>query len=47
MNITIASFANGAITTTALTALWQYDYGQILKVEGIELPTAYEVEVYE
>ena len=44
MNITIASFANGAITTTALTALWQYDYGQILKVEGIELPTAYEVQ---
>ena len=23
--------------------LWQYDYGQILKLEGIELPLAYEV----
>lgn len=43
-NIVTASFANGAVTTTTLTALWQYDYGQILKVEGIELPTAYEVQ---
>ena len=42
-NIVTASFANGAVTTTTLTALWQYDYGQILRIEGVELPVAYEV----
>lgn len=39
------------IITAAVTALqtvktlpaWQYDYGQILKLEGVDLPEAYEV----
>lgn len=44
MNKTFAVFANGGTMTTAQTALWQYDYGQILVVQGIELPTAYEVQ---
>lgn len=44
MNKTFAVFANGGTMTTAQTALWQYDYGQILVVQGIELPNAYEVQ---
>lgn len=30
-------------TTCGTTPLYQYDYGQILKIHGVELPDAYEV----
>lgn len=46
MNITTASFGTDRTSTetSARTApLWQYDYGQVLKIDGVELPTAYEV----
>lgn len=41
MNVITAVFTRSARTST--TALYQYDYGQILKIEGIDLPQAYEV----
>ena len=42
-NITVADFSGGGRRTTA-AALYQYDYGQILRFSGIEdLPAAYEV----
>lgn len=44
MNTVIAVFANGGTMTTTQTALWQYDYGQVLIVQGIQLPTSYEVQ---
>lgn len=31
------------VTATASTAAWQYDYGQILKINGLQLPEVYEV----
>lgn len=41
-NIIVAKFC--ADQTRAWTdELWQYDYGQILKFDGLELPDAYEV----
>lgn len=40
-NVTTVSF--GALRQAVTHALWQYDYGQILKIEGLELPQAYEV----
>jgi hypothetical protein len=43
-NITIATFSNGETMTVASTPLYQYDYGQVLKVEGLELPNAYSVD---
>lgn len=43
MNKVIAVFANGGTMTTTQTALWQYDYGQILVIQGVQLPAAYEV----
>ena len=44
MNIVTAVFANGSNNTFANENLYQYDYGQILKIEGVELPVAYTVE---
>lgn len=41
MNITKAVFANERTVVTEY--LWAYDYGQILEIEGIELPAAFEV----
>ena len=41
-NITIANFGASNRSTTT-DPLFQYDYGQILKIEGLELPVAYEV----
>lgn len=41
-NIVTAKFHNSRRTTTR--AITQYDYGQILRIEGIELPDAYEVD---
>lgn len=42
MNTTTVRFTNGQ-TAVAMTRLWQYDYGQRLIIEGLDLPTAYEV----
>ena len=42
-NIVVADFSGGGRKTT-VAALWQHDYGQILKFSGIDdLPVAYEV----
>ena len=40
-NIVTALFGELRYCTTV--AKWQYDYGQILKIEGVDLPAAYEV----
>lgn len=40
-NIIRAVFCN--TTSTSASGLYQYDYGQILKFEGIDLPSTYEV----
>lgn len=40
-NVTTVSF--GALRKAVAHALYQYDYGQILKIEGLDLPAAYEV----
>ena len=44
MNIVTAVFESGSNNTFANENLYQYDYGQILKVEGVDLPSAYTVE---
>ena len=41
LNITTAAFGGLREVTTA--PLWQYDYGQILQIEGLDLPQAFEV----
>lgn len=38
----IANFAKGD-TTKTLYGLWQWDYGQILRIQGLDLPTAVEI----
>ena len=38
-NIVVADFTGGIRKTTAAT-LWQYDYGQILQFNGIDLPVS-------
>ena len=35
--------ANVLNTYTTAAGLWQYDYGQILRLQGIKLPTAVEI----
>ena len=42
LHITTATFTAGTIRTNT-EALWQYDYGQVLKISGLTLPEAYEV----
>lgn len=44
MNKVIAVFANNGTMATTQTPLWQYDYGQILVIQGLQLPTSYEVQ---
>lgn len=44
MNIVTAVFADGSNNTFANENLYQYDYGQILKIEGAELPSTFTVE---
>ena len=44
MNTTTVTFQGCQVFGIASPALWQYDYGQVLKIEGLELPTAYQVE---
>lgn len=41
-NIITASFPNGERTATT-RGLYQYDYGQVLRFDGLDLPQAYEV----
>ena len=41
LNIVRAAFGGLREVTTA--PLWQYDYGQILKITGLDLPQAFEV----
>ena len=43
MNITTVNFAAGSRYATAETDLWQWDYGQILRIVGLDLPEAYAV----
>lgn len=42
MNTTTVRFTNSQ-TAVAMTPLWQYDYGQRLIIEGLDIPTNYEV----
>ena len=41
LNIITASFGSLRSVTTA--PAWQYDYGQILQIEGLDLPSVFEV----
>lgn len=42
LNIITAKFCSGATQAWASEA-WQYDYGQVLQFDGLELPEAYQV----
>lgn len=42
-NIVQVTFRNGLRVTTASRKLYQWDYGIILKINGLDLPAAYEV----
>lgn len=42
-NVVTATFSEGCTSATVDTPLYQYDYGQTLKFEGLDLPSAYEV----
>ncbi len=42
-NVITAVLSEGCVTTSATAPAYQYDYGQILQITGIELPTAYQV----
>lgn len=42
-NVITAVFQEGSNLANALPFLWQWDYGQILKIEGLDLPTACQV----
>lgn len=42
-NVTVVKFNERDRKCVALDKLWQYDYGQVLKITGVELPDAYEV----
>lgn len=44
LNVTTAVFAEGCNTATASPSLAQWDQGQVLKIEGVDLPAAYQVE---
>ena len=39
----IANFRNDSSCTVAYSGLWQYDYGQKLRIQGLDLPTAVEI----
>ena len=41
-NISIATFKCGS-KSCELYGLWQYDYGQILRIQDLGLPTAVEI----
>lgn len=42
-SITTVYFLGGSSRYLVHSSLYQYDYGQTLKIEGLELPAAYEV----
>lgn len=44
MNKTLAVFRPGQTVTVATTPLYQYDYGQILEIVGLELPASFDVD---
>ena len=44
LNVTTAVIGSGCNTATATPSLAQWDQGQILKIEGVDLPAAYQVE---
>ena len=44
LNVTTAVFGENCNTATASPSLAQWDVGQILKIEGVDLPSAYQVE---
>ena len=44
MNKTIALFSPGQTAVIASTPLYQYDYGQILEISGLELPETFTVD---
>lgn len=41
-NVVIAAFQNGNYSART-DPVWQYDYGLVLRITGVELPSAYEV----
>lgn len=41
LNVTRAAF--GGLREVTTSPLWQYDYGQILQITGLDLPQAFEV----
>lgn len=44
LNVTTAVIGSGCNTATATPSLAQWDQGQVLKIEGVDLPAAYQVE---
>ena len=44
LNVTTAVIGSGCNTATAPPSLAQWDQGQVLKIEGVDLPSAYQVE---
>ena len=44
LNVTTAVIGSGCNTATASPSLAQWDQGQVLKIEGVDLPSAYQVE---
>ena len=44
LNVTTAVIGSGCNTATASPSLVQWDVGQVLKIEGVDLPAAYQVE---
>ena len=44
LNVTTAVIGSGCNTATATPSLAQWDVGQVLKIEGVDLPDAYQVE---
>lgn len=44
LNITTAVIGSGCNTATATPSLAQWDVGQVLKIEGVDLPAAYQVD---
>ncbi|MBS6676929.1 MAG: hypothetical protein KH330_04200 [Clostridiales bacterium] len=39
----IANFSKGETSKEIYSGLWQWDYGQVLRIQGLELPTATEI----
>ena len=44
LNVTTAVIGSGCNTATATPSLAQWDVGQVLKIEGVDLPAAYQVD---